>query len=148
MVSMIEFSELVRDATASATGYVKQGLANGALIPVASCHPHAGGGWGYSFEIRSPQYAEPVFAAVGDNAGPEINGGYPLSVTQMPPDAPPRRGYPKEKADLLLFHNPIQENGHPIHRIRVEMKPLGDVGEFITLEVNVPAGAAARMDLR
>ena len=148
MANQTEFSRLMQKATELGIGYVKQGLASGTLIPVAACHRNDAGGWGYNFEIRSPQYAEPVFAAVGDDAGPAVNGGYPLYITQMPPAAPPQRGYPNDKADLLLFHHPPQESDDRPHRIRVEMKPLGDDGEFITLEAAVPAGAAAQMDLR
>ena len=148
MATMMEFSQLVRDLTATATGYVKQGLSDGALTPIASCHQNATGGWGYHFEIRSPQYAEPVFAAVGDNAGPVINGGYPLSITQMPPGWPPQHGYPKDKADLLVYHSPPHANDDRMHRIWVEMKPLGNDGEFITLAAAVPAGAEAEMALQ
>ena len=148
MADMTQFSQLMQDVVATATGRVKLGLANGTLIPVASCHPGEAGGWRYNFAIHTPGRAEPVFAAEGDHDGPPAADGFPLRPTCYPPLVKPTENATITNGNLLMFHQPAGAEDGQLHRIRVEMKPLGHSGESIDLEVATLAGVDAPMALR
>lgn len=148
MADMTQFSQLMQDAVATATGRVKLGLANGTLIPVASCHPGEAGGWRYNFAIHAPGRADPVFAAEGANDGSPSTDGFPLQPTCYPPLVKATENAAISNGNLLLFHQPAGAEKDQLHRIRVELKPLGHSGESIALEVAAPAGVAAPMALR
>ena len=147
MENMSRFAQFMWDATASAIVRVKWGLAHGDLIPVASCHQNEAGDWFYNFEIRAPSLAEPVFAAEGDNNVVMVDGGFPLRPTRFPPLLTVRKNDRIKDGNLLLFHQFAGLSDDELHHIRVEMKPLGDSGEFITLEATAPSGKEAQMVL-
>ena len=147
MDTMTPFARVMRNATAMAINQVKSGLANGNLVSQVSCWRNESGGWIYNFEIRTPDGAEPVFAAEGNDAGPSVAGGFPLRPTRYPPQMPVPSDAIVADGNLLIFHQPPPPEDGARHRIRVVLKPLGDTGDSIDLETATPVGKAARMAL-
>ena len=144
---MSTFARLMYKGGEMAIGHIKLGLTNGSLIPRAACYQDESGSWIYNFEFRTPDREEPVFVAEGNDAGPEIAGGFPLHITRFPPKMRVPVNPIVREENLLVFHQPAPSEDDAQHRIRVVMKPLGDDGDSIDLETVAPAGSLARMTL-
>ena len=148
MADITPLQTMMQNAAATATGQVKRGLANGNLIPLASCQCDEAGEWSYNFEILSPGRGETVFAAAGHHHGPPPPDGLDLRITCYPPPIKPTENAAVNPGNLLLFHQFAGTADHPLHQLRVTLKPLGDSGEFIELEATAPAGTPSPMTLR
>lgn len=137
----------MQNAVSTATSQVKQGMANGALIPAVSCHTLKAGGWRHNFTIHVPHHDEPVFAAEGSHHRRPDHNGLAFRPTHHPPTIKVRENAAIGHGNLLLFHQLAGTDDNPQHHIRVILKPLGDSGEAITLEAVTPAGATTPMNL-
>lgn len=148
MADITPLQTMMQNAAATATDQVKRKLANGNLIPLASCQCDEAGEWSYNFEILSPGRGETVFAAAGHHHGPPPPDGLDLRITRYPPPVKPTENSAVNPGNLLLFHQFAGTADHPLHHLRVTLKPLGDSGESIDLEATAPAGTQSPMTLR
>ena len=114
MADITPLQTMMQNAAATATGQVKRKLANGNLIPLASCQCDEAGEWSYNFEILSPGRGETVFAAAGHHHGPPPPDGLALQITRYPPAVKPTENAAVNPGNLLLFHQFAGTDEHPL----------------------------------